>query len=65
MARPIALTGLCAVWSRKLGYDAPVVATGGLAPLIAGHSRTITAVQPDLTLVGLRLVYAECTKAGN
>lgn len=49
----------------ELGYDAPVVATGGLAPLIAGHSRTITAVQPDLTLVGLRLVYAECTKAGN
>lgn len=48
----------------ELGYDAPVVATGGLAP-IAGCSRTITAVQPDLTLVGLRLVYAECTKAGN
>ena len=48
----------------ELGYDAPVVATGGLAPLIAEHSRTITAVQPDLTLVGLRLVYAECTKTG-
>ena len=48
----------------ELGYDAPVVATGGLAPLIAEHSRTISAVQPDLTLVGLRLVYAECIKTG-
>lgn len=49
----------------QLGYTAPVVATGGLAPLIAEHSRTITAVQPDLTLEGLRFVYAECIKDGN
>lgn len=49
----------------QLGYSAPVVATGGLAALIAEHSRTITAVQPDLTLEGLRFVYAECTKDGN
>jgi type III pantothenate kinase len=38
--------------------DAPVVATGGLADLIAPHSRTITAVDPELTLQGLRLVWA-------
>jgi type III pantothenate kinase len=37
---------------------APVVATGGLADLIAPHSRTITAVDPELTLQGLRLVWA-------
>ena len=37
--------------------DAPVVATGGLADLIAPHSRTITAVDPELTLHGLRLVW--------
>jgi len=36
---------------------APVVATGGLADLIAPHSRTITAVDPELTLHGLRLVW--------
>ena len=35
----------------------PVVATGGLADLIAPHSRTITAVDPELTLQGLRLVW--------
>jgi type III pantothenate kinase len=37
--------------------DAVVVATGGLAELIAPHSRTITAVDPELTLHGLRLVW--------
>jgi len=36
---------------------APVVATSGLADLIAPHSRTITAVDPELTLQGLRLVW--------
>ncbi len=38
--------------------QAPVVATGGLAGLIAPHSRTITTVDPELTLQGLRLVWA-------
>jgi type III pantothenate kinase len=37
--------------------DAPVVATGGLAELIAPHSETITAVDLELTLQGLRLVW--------
>jgi type III pantothenate kinase len=34
-----------------------VVATGGLAELIAPHSRTITVVDQELTLHGLRLVW--------
>jgi type III pantothenate kinase len=37
--------------------DAPVVATGGLADLIAPHSATITVVDHELTLHGLRLVW--------
>ena len=36
---------------------APVVATGGLAELILPHSRTITALDQELTLQGLRLVW--------
>ena len=37
--------------------DAPAIATGGLAGLIAPHSTTITTVDPELTLHGLRLVW--------
>ena len=41
----------------ELGADAPAVATGGLADLVAPHSRTIERVDPFLTLDGLRMVW--------
>src|SRR5262249_34853133 len=41
----------------ELGVDAPALATGGLADLIAPHTRTIEAVDQWLTLEGLRLVW--------
>ncbi|MDP2014735.1 MAG: type III pantothenate kinase, partial [Actinomycetota bacterium] len=34
-----------------------VIATGGLATIVIDESRTITHHEPDLTLIGLRLVF--------
>jgi type III pantothenate kinase len=45
----------------ELGGWATVVATGGLASLVIEESETIREHEPDLTLIGLRLVYERNT----
>lgn len=47
----------------QLGYETPVIATGGLAPYMQPHCETVTCVMPDLTLEGLRLIYEINTEA--
>jgi type III pantothenate kinase len=49
--------GIVAAIRGELGTDAQVVATGGLADLIAPHSQTIGRIDPLLTLEGLRIVW--------
>jgi type III pantothenate kinase len=49
--------GIVAAIREELGVDAQVVATGGLAELIAPHSKTIERIDPMLTLEGLRIVW--------
>jgi len=43
----------------ELGGSATVVATGGLAPLVVEESETVQLHEPDLTLIGLRLVFGK------
>lgn len=44
------------IWA-ELKEETKVVATGGLASLIARESKTIQKIDPYLTLTGLRLIY--------
>ena len=41
----------------ELGYEAPVVATGGLATTMAPLCATVTHTNSELTLEGLRMIY--------
>jgi len=49
--------GLVRRIQREHGVRARVIATGGLAPLLAGECETIDEVDEFLTLDGLRLIY--------
>jgi type III pantothenate kinase len=49
--------GIVARIREELGVEAPVIATGGLADLVAPHSSAIGGVDPFITLDGLRMVW--------
>jgi type III pantothenate kinase len=49
--------GICARMSEELGVTPRIVATGGLAPLISGVSKSIQEVDEHLTLDGLRILH--------
>jgi type III pantothenate kinase len=50
------IEGIVARMQKELGGNAKVIATGGLADIIAGETGVVDAVEPNLTLVGLRLI---------
>lgn len=41
----------------QLGYETPVVATGGLSTAMGPLCQTVTDINPELTLEGLRIIY--------
>ena len=49
--------GMVARFKEELGPQARVVATGGLADVIAKETEVFDAINPDLTLIGLRIIY--------
>lgn len=51
------VTGMVRRFDRELGGNSRVVATGGLAPVVAREVALFDAVDPNLTLTGLRLIH--------
>jgi type III pantothenate kinase len=56
------LEGLTARIQNELGRAATIVATGGLANLFDKHTDVFDAVEPDLTIQGLSLLYDMATR---
>ncbi len=48
------------IW-RQLGYESTVVATGGISSTIGPLCQTVTVINPELTLQGLRIIYSRQT----
>ncbi len=53
--------GVVARMRQAIGEDARVIATGGLADVVAKHAPAIEAVEPHLVLEGLRIFYERST----
>jgi type III pantothenate kinase len=50
--------GIVARFKQELGVDTRVIATGGLAEIIAKETKVISIIAPWLTLDGLRIIHA-------
>ena len=49
--------GMVARFKAEMGEGTKVVATGGLAGVIAKETKAVDAINPDLALLGLRMIY--------
>jgi type III pantothenate kinase len=57
------IEGLVARMKAEIGRPVTVVATGGLATLFDQHTDTFDAIEPDLTIQGLALLYKRTQSA--
>jgi type III pantothenate kinase len=51
------IEGMVARIAREIGRKTKVIATGGMAALFSKHSDVFDAIEPDLTITGLGLLY--------
>lgn len=56
------IDGLVRMIFDEIGYETPVIATGGFSGIIADLSQSITHREPRLTLYGLRRIYEKNSK---
>jgi len=52
------IDGIVTRIQKELGEKATVVATGGYADIIAKETKVIDKVNPDLTLIGIKVIHA-------
>ncbi|MEA3039880.1 MAG: type pantothenate kinase [Sphingomonadales bacterium] len=57
------IEGLVARMKAEIGRPARVISTGGLATLFDAHSEVFDAIEPDLTIQGLALLYERSKNA--
>lgn len=53
------IEGLVTRLKAEIGRPVKIIATGGLAPLFERHGKLFDAVEPDLTIQGLSLLYRQ------
>ena len=58
------IEGLAERMKREIGRPATVIATGGLADLFDQHTDVFDAIEPDLTIQGLSLLYDLVAQTG-
>ncbi|PKB79369.1 MAG: pantothenate kinase [SAR202 cluster bacterium Io17-Chloro-G9] len=51
------VTSMVERFKSELGQDARVIGTGGLIDVVAKETKVFDAINPDLTLIGLRLIH--------
>jgi type III pantothenate kinase len=51
------VTGMVRAFKDEIGQDARVIGTGGLINVISKVAQVFDAINPDLTLIGLQLIY--------
>ena len=57
------IDGLNRQLTAELGSDTRIIATGGLASLFLPHFETVETIDPNLTLIGLQLIFERCAAA--